>query len=1811
MDYDINQAPESQAFLKRVAALPSTPGVSLDSVLAPSVKDESELRHLYAQDRQNTRLANPYIGLVSLFDAPDSAGIRSTRARVIQTEDDRTAKHLFPLNSDRRRKDGEPCVVETLDEFRKNWAIFTEGALSQLTDWNNVIAAGGSVLGCLLPISQANKESRRTMRKYFHSSAYPTSDIDLFLWGLNPEQAEVKINQIYEAVRDSVPWDATCVRTKHAISIHSQYPYRSVQIVLRLYHSPGEILAGFDVDAPCVAYDGTRVLANARSIVALMRQANTVDMTRRSPSYEVRLAKYASRGFEIYVPELQRADVDPTIFERSLARITGLARLLVLEKLARPEARVSYLESRRSLRSRAQGNTVYTRRMRRQRKGDLKADEEIVGLDMNDYDVATLHIPYGPGWTAKRIEKLVYQTDLGMNSTFNPKNKDRHLHRHVAFFGTMKECIEDLCEYCPEPKDDAESALQEEEDKQYVRGRIQFMEDDPGRQSMTGSFNPIDVGEWSELAYLGPAEQLFAAIAANDRAAVLALLTSDGVDISRRDHVGRTALHVAIMSAAEDVSAELIDAGVRMTARLADGRTALHLAAQMDMPTLVEKMLTRSAYNAEKAKEAEAEAKAKAASDEKMAVDDVEEDESDQEVSDSEEGSSEDEDSKKKSKGGGEGSSSNAPNADADIPDDNFDLPDVLDVSATDWDLGFTPLAYAIVNGSTRVVQVLLNAGADPKLATKANSSQAAVLHPLTLTLLQADDVRAAELIDQLVRGGASSAQADENLFSVFHALVRAGRISLVEKILCVDPSANAAINVPVISNHQKVTLPLVSAIEKGGYAVATLLLGHGARVFPSPEDVQKARNMAPRNNIGYNHDRNAPHELDYLRDVILPVEAALARHSYMVSFLIDLGAQVSVPIERYFSEGRYNNEAKRSLLDAVNNQVDELKEGLSGFENQPLEFAFSENPTTFAEYRRTVQGRITVHMKTVQEKDSEDKRFTPPISNEQEARRALTFFEEMAVLLKKANAKSFDEIFPDNPPLHSKQSTKKDVPKLADRTQYMLLKGQHLWMKEAVLPHLLDQYDALFEACWTGNNDRIEELCLPRKGSKSDKAPIQISVATEQLKVDRPASMAYRHNNSSDGVYTPFSVAILARNWATARLIVAIAIAQYKPKEDPSAKRFNPKGLILGEDDSDSDSDSDLSDDESMDVGGSRKEVGSFIDLASRSSAVQCDVSPKQLITYDVSSRVNQDGNSIVYAGATVAQACADGDLEAFVIICDIMQQLPEPQEPDMTCLLRAFESDSPEMVDEIIRRSGLGVNLDHLVASDDSAQRTGIKPSGKLYLGLTVHGKKRKDLARRVDGHASGHSEEVIIPLLWTAIQRGAKKVVEYFGGPGPLVAYRYYATTKKTEKADGLNKIQDLEKQLPALLGILPNSRQETALTAAILGPTKKKRLTMAKQVISTFHSQANTFLQSSIAFSRWTPMHLAVAENLEPAFLDYLFSNGLSAESTDRHGMNVYHIVCQLGHKDLLEYLLNKLPRDVTSHLLTQTTRRAEETPLMLAVLAGKSGIVDVLLQSGVDAVNECLTIRDAKGSMPLHAAVQRGFAKIASSLVKYSVDSEALHSENGVGETPIETATVRWLLYVTCDGFMGKMPNAYGQNQHPNLNSRGTMKTPGPLTKDKLVAEITLLGNVRTSLEKNGKLASNGKLKIALDSFIAYLMQKVAAPSDFTEVPATFTLNTDNCNREKTFNIITAATLASPGRRRLVHLVDVQRSVHTSLEGAARKSTTVVVNDYTQRRKLSKLEELPDEVDGEAMREFEQWKGVLKWGMYCRGLTRTG
>lgn len=187
------QTPEAQAFILRVVSLPSGPGVLLDPVLRPSLDDETELRTLFATDKAHPRLADIHVGLVDVFDAP--VDLRTTRARVVKEGDIHyKEKFIMPVPDFKRRAEGTPSMVANIRDFQGNLDAFTGGSLSQL-DWKNIVAAGGSVLACLTP--RSDEEQRgvwrsmseiKTARTAHYSRSYPTSDIDLFLWGLTPDK---------------------------------------------------------------------------------------------------------------------------------------------------------------------------------------------------------------------------------------------------------------------------------------------------------------------------------------------------------------------------------------------------------------------------------------------------------------------------------------------------------------------------------------------------------------------------------------------------------------------------------------------------------------------------------------------------------------------------------------------------------------------------------------------------------------------------------------------------------------------------------------------------------------------------------------------------------------------------------------------------------------------------------------------------------------------------------------------------------------------------------------------------------------------------------------------------------------------------------------------------------------------------------------------------------------------------------------------------------------------------------------------------------------------------------------------------------------------------------------------------------------------------------------------------------------------------------------------------------------------------------------------------------------------------------------
>jgi Ankyrin repeats (3 copies)/Ankyrin repeat len=546
---------------------------------------------------------------------------------------------------------------------------------------------------------------------------------------VNEEQAVEKIRQIEAKIRDSILSETTTIRTKHAITIASQYPTRHVQIVFRLYKSVSEILTGFDVDCSCVAYDGHHFWAAPRGVAAYVTQTNTIDLSRRSPSYENRLSKYSHRGFEVYWPLLDRSKIDPTIFERSFSRVMGLARLLVYEKLPGPNDRDIYLAKRRAERGRPPLPWNY--RKRKQLHGNVKESQpDDVAEWVEEDEVSNYHtftVPYGPKYNAKKIEKLLFTKDLLLNAEWNkPKDREATIHRHPAFFGSVNDVIHDCCSFCPEPRTDEDFLAAKEESKIFISGNMSFLKDDPGRQAI-GSFNPTTEDDWTEMAYVGNAARLCQAIVDGDLEHVEDWCKQEGADVNRRDNTRRTPLHLATTSSTPDTVQCLINHGARPVARLVDSFTALHTASRRGNTAMVKAILEKSKANEEEevhkddlkkevrraARQAERKGQDATSSDVKMKEDN--EDMEDDELM-------EDSDSLKSDRMT-EGSfvKISGPSEDSGTPDtDNENEADVYDVNVLAWDYPVSPLHLAVMGGHLDVIELLVSIfGADVLLPVK------------------------------------------------------------------------------------------------------------------------------------------------------------------------------------------------------------------------------------------------------------------------------------------------------------------------------------------------------------------------------------------------------------------------------------------------------------------------------------------------------------------------------------------------------------------------------------------------------------------------------------------------------------------------------------------------------------------------------------------------------------------------------------------------------------------------------------------------------------------------------------------------------------------------------------------------------------------------------------------------------------------------------------------------------------------------------------------------------------------------------------
>lgn len=206
-----------------------------------------------------------------------------------------------------------------------SWDNETNTMLSKILQIPNVVAAGGFALNYICPDISCG------------------DDIDIFIWGVSEEEALEKIRQIGNITGNfENRSDDDCSRRKwgflsgHAITFDA--PTIKVQVILRIYKSPAEILHGFDIPASKVLLVSNpdkkiETWATKSFITCMKYRTIWTDPERQSQTYIIRLYKYWSKGFDVLLVGLDRKKVNNILYTTRFQKLKGMARIVKSEQL--------------------------------------------------------------------------------------------------------------------------------------------------------------------------------------------------------------------------------------------------------------------------------------------------------------------------------------------------------------------------------------------------------------------------------------------------------------------------------------------------------------------------------------------------------------------------------------------------------------------------------------------------------------------------------------------------------------------------------------------------------------------------------------------------------------------------------------------------------------------------------------------------------------------------------------------------------------------------------------------------------------------------------------------------------------------------------------------------------------------------------------------------------------------------------------------------------------------------------------------------------------------------------------------------------------------------------------------------------------------------------------------------------------------------------------------------------------------------------------------------------------------------------------
>ncbi|KAF8319265.1 hypothetical protein DL93DRAFT_2164483 [Clavulina sp. PMI_390] len=233
-------------------------------------------------------------GLVNLFANADV--VLPTSSTSDQSRNIHRPNLSGKILLDQRRLTILP-IQPSLEKYLAAFDHLTGGLLKDL-NWDHVFVAGGMPLSTLL-CTDLEEDAEK----------YKDSDIDMYVYGLDPVAANQKVDHIYRTWLANLPPDSEphVLRNSRTITFLATYPIKRIQIVLKLVTHPKEVLLNFDLDQCAVGFDGEDVWMLPRAARALETGYSvfTMDIVHghylgdRRASQDHRIIKYADKGFGV------------------------------------------------------------------------------------------------------------------------------------------------------------------------------------------------------------------------------------------------------------------------------------------------------------------------------------------------------------------------------------------------------------------------------------------------------------------------------------------------------------------------------------------------------------------------------------------------------------------------------------------------------------------------------------------------------------------------------------------------------------------------------------------------------------------------------------------------------------------------------------------------------------------------------------------------------------------------------------------------------------------------------------------------------------------------------------------------------------------------------------------------------------------------------------------------------------------------------------------------------------------------------------------------------------------------------------------------------------------------------------------------------------------------------------------------------------------------------------------------------------------------------------------------------------------------